>query len=133
MQKTFDNPGTVPAPAGHYTHVVKIDVGSGSLLMLSGQVAVDDDNKIVGPGDMTVQSRRVFDIIESILKAHGASFGDVVNIRSYLTDLGRIREYIDVRKTYFAGEPPSSTTIQVPRLFLPDALLEVEIVAAVGS
>jgi 2-iminobutanoate/2-iminopropanoate deaminase len=113
--------------------VVRLDIGDGALLMLSGQVSVDDNNAIVGAGDMAAQAQRVFEIIEAILTAHGATFADVVNIRSYLTDLGRIREYIEVRRKFFPGEPPSSTTIEVPRLFLPEALLEVEVTAAVSS
>jgi enamine deaminase RidA (YjgF/YER057c/UK114 family) len=82
---------------------------------------------------MAAQSQRVFEIIQAILAAHGATFADVVNIRSYLTDLGRIREYIDVRRKFFPGEPPSSTTVEVSRLFMPEALLEVEVMAAVSS
>jgi 2-iminobutanoate/2-iminopropanoate deaminase len=133
VHKTVHNPKTVPTPAGHYSHVVRLDIGDGALLMLSGQVSVDDNNAIVGAGDMAAQAQRVFEIIEAILTAHGATFADVVNIRSYLTDLGRIREYIEVRRKFFPGEPPSSTTIEVPRLFLPEALLEVEVTAAVSS
>lgn len=129
MQKTIDNPAGVPTPAGHYSHIARLDFGGGSLLLLSGQVAVDDDNRIV-PGGMAEQSERVFEIIGTVLAAHGASFDDVVNIRSYLTDLGGIRDYIAVRRKYLTGTPPTSTTIEVPRLFLPEALLEVEVMAA---
>jgi 2-iminobutanoate/2-iminopropanoate deaminase len=131
VRKIIDNPASVPAPAGHYSHVAKLDFGTGSLLVLSGQVGVDESNQIV-PGGMAAQAERVFEIIGAVLGAHGASFDDVVNIRSYLTNLGDLREYITVRRKYLTGEPPTSTTIEVPRLFLPEALLEVEVMAAVG-
>jgi 2-iminobutanoate/2-iminopropanoate deaminase len=133
MRTTIDNPNTVPAPAGPYSHAARIDIGGGSLLLLSGQVAVDDNNQIVGRGDMTAQSERVFELIGAILEAHGSSFDDVVNIRSYLTDLSLRSEYAAVRGKYLTGQLPTSTTVEVPRLFLPDALLEVEVVAAISG
>ncbi|MEU9845775.1 RidA family protein, partial [Actinomadura sp. NPDC048032] len=83
------------------------------------------------PGDMTRQSEVIMSLLERILAAHGAGFGDVVNIRTFVTDLDRLREYGDVRRRYFTGPPPTSTTVEVSRLFHPDALLEVEIVAVV--
>src|ERR1700691_475376 len=45
----FDNPATVPAPAGQYTHLARLDLGYKTMLQLSGQVAIDADGKIVGP------------------------------------------------------------------------------------
>lgn len=132
VHKLFDNPTAVPAPAGHYSHVARLDVGDATLLFLSGQVAVDDDNNIVAPGDLTAQSERVFEIIGAILAAHGASFDDVVNVRTFLTDISRVQEYGAVRAKYITGQPPTSTTVETPRLFKPEALLEVEVVAAIS-
>jgi len=39
----FDNPATVPAPAGGYSHVARVELGDRTLLQLSGQVAIDAD------------------------------------------------------------------------------------------
>lgn len=133
MRTTLDNPASVPAPVGPYSHVARLDFGGGSLLFLSGQIAVDQDGKLVGEGDMSEQARCVFEIIGGILAAHGATFGDVANIRTYLADMDLVREYGAVRRTYLTAESPTSTTVEVSRLFRPGALLEVEIVAAVGS
>ncbi|WP_083734825.1 RidA family protein [Actinomadura sp. CNU-125] len=101
------------------------------MLYVSGQVALGADGEIDGRGDMTRQSEVVFSLLERILAAHGAGFADVVNIRTFLTDLDLRREYGEVRARYFPGKSPTSTTVEVPRLFHPDALLEVEVVAAV--
>jgi len=128
----FDNPATVPAPpAGRYSHVARIELGDKTMLILSGQVAIDADGRLVGENDMRAQSEFVMDTIENILAAHGATLADVVNIRTFLTDIDRIGEYGDVRLPRFTGMPPTSTTVEVSRLFVPGALLEVEVTAIV--
>jgi enamine deaminase RidA (YjgF/YER057c/UK114 family) len=128
----FDDPATVPAPpAGRYSHVARIELGDKTMLLLSGQVAVDGGGNLVGGNDMTAQAACVMDNITAILAAHGASLADVVNIRSYLTDMSRLPEYGTVRAARFAGDrpKPTSTTVEVSRLFIPGALLEIEVLA----
>ncbi|GGQ34098.1 hypothetical protein GCM10010187_58940 [Actinomadura coerulea] len=130
MRLTLDNPQTVPAPPNPaYSHTAYVT--QGPMLYVSGQIALGDDGTVDKPGDMTRQSEVIMSLLERILAAHGAGFGDVVNIRTFVTDLDRLREYGDVRRRYFTGPAPTSTTVEVSRLFHPDALLEVEIVAVV--
>lgn len=133
MRVTIENPPGVGAPVGAYSHVARIDLGSGALLLLSGQIALDDDGELVGAGDMAAQATRVFELIAAILAAHGATLGDVVNIRTYLTDMTLLPEYGQVRRALFPGPPPTSTTVEVSKLFRPGALLEVEVTAAVRA
>jgi 2-iminobutanoate/2-iminopropanoate deaminase len=124
----FDNPATVPAPAGGYSHVARVELGDRTLLQLSGQVAIDADRKIVGQ-DMAAQADFIMDNITAILAAHGASLADVVNIRTFVTDIGQLPEYGKVRAARFTGTPPTITTVEVSRLWVPGALLEVEVLA----
>ncbi|GAA4635079.1 RidA family protein [Actinoallomurus vinaceus] len=128
----FDNPTTVPAPPpGRYSHVARIELGDKTMLVLSGQVAVDAEGRLVGENDMRAQAEFVMDTIEKILAAHGATLAHVVNIRTFLTDMDRIGEYGEARLPRFTGAPPTSTTVEVSRLFVPGALLEVEVTAVV--
>jgi enamine deaminase RidA (YjgF/YER057c/UK114 family) len=128
---TFDNPATVPAPfADRYSNLVAIDLGSVTMLVLSGQVALDHDGSLVGT-DMAAQTEQIFSSIEALLAAYGAGFEHVVNIRTYLTDMDLLTEYASVRRKYLIGTPPTSTTVEVSRLFRPEALLEVDITAVV--
>ncbi|MEU5989609.1 NAD(P)-binding domain-containing protein [Spirillospora sp. NPDC047418] len=130
MRVTLGNPATVPAPPNPaYSHTAYVT--QGPMLYVSGQIALDENGQVDAPGDMTRQSEVVMSLLERILAAHGAGFADVVGIRSFLTDIDLRAEYGAVRARYFTGAPPTSTTVEVPRLFHPDALLEVEIVAAV--
>jgi 2-iminobutanoate/2-iminopropanoate deaminase len=129
----FDNPAGVPAPPqGRYSHVAVVDLGSKKLLLLSGQIAVDAEGKLIGPDDMAAQTEAIFDQISVILGAHGATFEHVVNIRTYLTDISRIAEYGKVRRKHLGTGPmPTSTSVEVSRLFVDGALLEVEVTAVV--
>jgi enamine deaminase RidA (YjgF/YER057c/UK114 family) len=125
----FDNPATVPAPAGQYSHVARAELGDRTILQLSGQAAIDADGNIVGGNDMAAQADYIMDNITAILAAHGATLADVVNIRAYLTDMSQLPEYGKVRAARFTGTPPTVTTVEVSRLFVPGALLEVEVLA----
>src|ERR671916_2149846 len=128
------DPDTVPPPPrGRYSHAARVDIGAGSLLFVSGQVALGDDGAIVGAGDMEQQAQRVFTLLERILADQGAGFGDVVSIRTFVTDMGLLASYGAVRARYLTGPPPTSTTVEVSRLFRPEALVEVDLVAATGG
>jgi 2-iminobutanoate/2-iminopropanoate deaminase len=134
MKVTLDNPAGVGAPfADRFSHVARLDHGDGALLLLSGQVAVDDEGAVIAPGDAGAQAARVFQIIEGILAAHGAAFADVMHVRTFMTSLADLPAYAAVRRRYFPGPPPASTAVEVSRLFLPGLVLEVEVTAAVGA
>ncbi|NUW45496.1 Rid family hydrolase [Nonomuraea rhodomycinica] len=120
------NPPTVPATNGMYSHAVR----AGDTLYVSGQAALDEGHRVVGEGDMTVQAEHVFRNLERILADQGATFEDVTFIRTYLTDMDLRMEYGAVRRKYITGTPPASTTVEVPRLFMPGLLLEVDVIAA---
>lgn len=132
MRLTLDNPASVAAPfSDRFAHVARLDLSDGALLMLSGQVAVDEAGEVVAPGDVTVQSERIFELIGGILAAHGATFADVLHVRTFMTNLDDLPAYAAVRRRYFTHTRPASTTVEVSRLFLPGAVLEVEVTAAV--
>ncbi|WP_420718623.1 RidA family protein [Streptomyces sp. H51] len=127
MKVTLDSPASAPQPLSpYYSQVARIEQADGSaLLFVSGQIAD-------GAG-LAEQSRGVFETLGALLAAHGATLADVVNIRTYLTDIGGLEEYGAVRRRFLTGTPPTSMTFEVPRLFRPEALIEVEIVAAVPA
>jgi enamine deaminase RidA (YjgF/YER057c/UK114 family) len=138
MNVTLDNPPTVAAPFGdRFAHVARVDLPGGALLVLAGQVAVDDQGEVVAPGDARGQAERIFDIVRGLLAAHGATFADVMHIRTFMTNLDDLPAYASVRRRLFpagtATNPPASTTVEVSRLFLPGLVLEVEVTAAVAA
>ena len=131
MRKQVLNPATVPAPAGNYSHLVRLEVGDAVLLFLSGQVALDGAGEEVGEGDMTRQSEYVYEVIGKLLASAGASFDDVVKLTTYLTDISQVDAHREVRVRYLPAEPPASTLVEVSRLIRPGLMVEVDVVAAV--
>ncbi len=131
MRKQVLNPPSVPAPAGNFSHLVRLELGDAVLLFLSGEIALDEAGNLVGEGDMARQTEHVFDTIGKILAAAGAGFDDVVKLTTYLSDLSQLDAHREVRARYLPDPPPASTLVEVSRLVRPGLLVEVEAVAAV--
>src|SRR5207248_4470666 len=70
-------------PISHYTDAVL----AGQLLFVSGCVPVDGEGRLVGGDDVVAQARQVLANVGAVLAAAGASFGDVVKVTVYLTDI----------------------------------------------
>jgi reactive intermediate/imine deaminase len=127
------NPPALSTPTG-YTHIVEVEVsGRAKLVYIAGQIALDKDGKVVGAGDMKAQAEQVFKNLDAALTAAGAKFSDVVKMNTYLTDMDKAADVREVRARYFKDTSPASTLVQVVRLARPELMLEIEVVAAVGS
>jgi 2-iminobutanoate/2-iminopropanoate deaminase len=133
MRATRSNPDTVAAPMGTYSQAVRVETGDAVWIHISGQVAVDLEGILVGPGDLRAQTRQVFENLKAILKANGATFADAVKIGTYLTTLYDLAGMREVRSEYLTSEPPASTAVQVMALVMPDALIEIDLVAVVPA
>ena len=127
------NPESVASPGGNYSHAVRIETGDGILLFVSGQVAFDPQGNLVGEGDVARQTEQVFENLKAILEANGGTFGNVIKLSTFMTDIGRLTEMAEVRRRYVSDPPPASTTVEVAGLFRPEALIEVEAVAAIPT
>jgi reactive intermediate/imine deaminase len=133
MRTTRLSPDTVAAPIGSYSQSVRVETADATWIYVSGQIAIDVGGNLVGPGDVRAQTRQVFENLKAILEANGATFADVVKIGTYLTTLGDLAGMREVRGEYLTSEPPASTAVQVVALVVPEAVIEVDVVAVVAS
>jgi reactive intermediate/imine deaminase len=133
MRAIRSNPDTVAAPIGSYSHAARVESADAVWIYVSGQIANDLEGNLVGSGDMRAQTRQVFENLRAILEANGATFADVVKIGTYLTTLDDLAGMREVRSEYLTAEPPTSTAVQVVALVVPDALIEIDLVAVVPS
>jgi enamine deaminase RidA (YjgF/YER057c/UK114 family) len=115
------------APGFGYSHVV---AATGRLIAISGQVALDETGRLVGPGDPEAQARQVFENLRRCLAAADATFVDVVKLTVYVTDLATMTAVRAVRDEYVdTTRPPASSAVQVAGLVLPELLLEIDALA----
>ena len=115
-----------PEPLSHYTDAVR----AGNLLFVSGCVPVDGEGRLVGGDDVVRQAEQVFRNIGEVLAAAGASPGEVVKVTVFLTHIDERAEINPVRQRFFGDARPASTLVEVSRLAVPGARIEVEAVAA---
>lgn len=112
-------------PISHFTDAVR----AGDLLFVSGIVAVDGDGGLVGGDDVVAQTRQIFETMRTVLAAAGCGFEDVVKVTIFLTDVEDRPLINPVRREVFGATRPASTLVEVPRLAVPGAKVEVEAVA----
>jgi reactive intermediate/imine deaminase len=125
--RRFLSPESLPSPAG-YSHVV--DAPAGRIVYVSGQVPLDANGELVGPGDLDAQVRQVFENLSRALEAAGASWPDVVKLNYFVRDISRLESVRAIRNEYVDTErPPASTLVEVSGLFRDDVLIEIDAVA----
>ena len=112
------------AKPSSFSRGMRIDIGGGVILLISGTASIDD---------FSAQLRRTFDNITGLLKAEGATWHDIVRTSCYLRDIDRDYDVFNAGRTAFFKEQgldplPASTGIQA-HLCRPELLIEIEAIA----
>jgi reactive intermediate/imine deaminase len=101
-----------PAAIGPYSQAVR----RGGFLFLSGQIPLDPATGQIVEGDISTQTRRVFDNLRAVVTAAGGSFDDVVRVGIYVTDLNDFAAVNAVMAENFQAPFPARSTIEVSGL-----------------
>jgi 2-iminobutanoate/2-iminopropanoate deaminase len=117
---------SAPAAIGPYSQGIK----AGNLLFVSGQIPIDPATGVVVDGDISTQTRRVFQNLKAILTAAGTSFDAVVRTTVYLSDINDFAAMNEVYGTFFSAPAPARSTVQVARLPR-DARVEIDVIATI--
>ena len=118
-------------PVNGYSHAVLF---SGPMVVISGQLPMDADGNVVGKGDPAAQVRQVFVNLAAALASAGATMAHVVKLTYFVTDMALLPTLREVRGEFLNAErPPASSLIQVAGLVSPDAMIEIEALAATGD
>jgi enamine deaminase RidA (YjgF/YER057c/UK114 family) len=125
----------IPAPAGvaaaaQYSHVV---LGTGRFVAIAGQLALDEQGRLVGDGDPAAQARQVFENLRRCLASAGATFDDVVKLTYFVTDMAHMPALRAARAAHIPDDRlPAASAVQVAALVRPEFLMEVEAFAVVA-
>ena len=120
--------GTPWESAVGYSRAVRV----GPFVYVSGTTATDEGGGIVGPGDPYTQAKQALGNVEAALGRVGASLGDVVRTRIYVTDIEYWREVGRTHGEIFGEIRPATSMIEVRGLISPEMLVEIEAEAVIG-
>src|SRR5690606_7488886 len=91
------------------------------------QIALDENGKLVGPGDIAAQVAQVWANIRTLCEGLGATLQDIVKLTTYTTSRAYLEAIGAERRRHFEpGAFPASTFLVVSELASPDYLVEIE-------
>ena len=124
--RTYD---ALPKPFGTFAHASVVELAGTKLMFISGITARDSDAT-----DIESQTRLVYERMRAALQAEGGDMRHILKLNVYLTDVRDYPVTNKVRDEFFAGLPaPASTLVEVSKFVRPEALVEIEGVAAIPA
>lgn len=108
-----------------YSRAVKI----GTVIEVSGTVAIDDENNLVGKNDPYLQSAFILQKIGKVLEQCGSSLEDVIRTRIFVKDISQWRAVGKAHGEVFKSIKPATSMIEIKGLIDPEYLVEIEATA----
>jgi enamine deaminase RidA (YjgF/YER057c/UK114 family) len=111
-----------------FAQVAIVSTPFGSAVHVSGQVAWDADENIVGAGDIGRQLEKSLENLAVALASAGATLDQVGALRLYIkqSHMHEGKAISGALRAMFGDKPPCSTWIGVPSLADDEFLVEVE-------
>ena len=123
MVKTVINTKNAPEALGPYSQAIKI----GDMIFTSGQIPINPETKELVT-EIKKATKQSLTNIKNILEKAGTSMDKVVKTTVFVKDLNDFAAVNEVYATFFEGEPPARSCVQVAKLPL-DAPVEIEVIA----
>lgn len=126
MSREGFTPENAPAPAGPYSHAVRI----GPFVHTAGQVGVDPETRQPREG-VEAQTRQTLENVRAALLAAGAGMGDVLRVGVYLSRAEDFAAMNAVFREFFDAPYPARSTVYVG--LNPGLLVEIDALAVLES
>ena len=123
MNKTIIKTNNAPQAIGPYSQGVKV----GDMIYTSGQIPLNPETKELVT-EIKAATKQSLTNIKGILEEAGSSMDKVIKTTVFVKDLNDFAAVNEVYATFFEGEPPSRSCVQVAKLPL-DAPVEIEVIA----
>ena len=112
MSKQAIHSDAAPAAIGTYSQAIQV----GNLVFLSGQIPLEPESMQIVDGDFEARARRVFDNLNAVAAAAGASLDNIVKLTVFLTDLENFAIVNKVMEDYFQQPFPARAAVGVASL-----------------
>ena len=112
-----------PAAIGPYSQGKDI----GNLVFTSGQLPINPETKVMAT-DIKAATKNTMENCKAILEEAGTDSSKVIKTTVFMKDLAQFADFNEVYATYFEGEFPARSCVQVAKLPL-DAPVEIEMIA----
>ena len=116
-----------PQAIGTYSQAV----GAGDTVYLSGQIPLDPETGQLVSGDIDAEIRRVFENLQAVAEAAGATLGHAVKMTVFLTDFSHFAKVNEIMAQYCSQPYPARAAVGVAQL-PKGARVEIECVLYVG-
>jgi 2-iminobutanoate/2-iminopropanoate deaminase len=123
MKKVQTN--SAPAAIGPYSQGIIVN----NMFYSSGQIPLTAEGDLV-TGDIKEQAHQVFQNLQAVLDAAGASFESVVKTTVFIKSMDDFGALNEVYGEYFSIHKPARSCVEVARL-PKDVLVEIEVIALV--
>lgn len=101
---------------------------AGGLVFIAGQVAIDDANDVVAPGDPYQQTKVALQRVTRILAETGGTLDDVLTATVFVTDLVHLPGFNKAWEEEFGDHRPARATV-VAGLLIDGLVVEVQATA----
>ena len=125
MEKKIINTSAAPAPIGPYSQAVQV----GSLLFVSGQIAINPATGNIDATDIISETHQAMHNVKSILAEAQMDFNSVIKTTIFLSDMSLFASVNEVYGKYFQGDFPARETVAVKGL-PKNVNVEISVVAA---
>ena len=122
----------ITQPDNYAPFLLSQGIKFGNLLFISGQAGANDTGKIVA-GGFRAQGEQAFANLRRALEAGGSNLQHVIKVTIFVTDMSNFKEVVELRRKFFSEPYPADTIAEIKALYDPDALIEIEAIAAVAS
>ena len=112
MSKEVIYSANAPEPIGPYSQAIKV----GSMLFVSGQIAIQKSTGKIITGNITEETNQVLTNLGEVLAAAGMDFSNVVKCTIFLKDMNQFPQVNEAYGKKFTTNPPARETVEVSRL-----------------
>ncbi len=105
----------------------------GRIVWLAGQTGTVDDSGKSLANDFEGQARQIFKGFDAVLRKAGGTLADLVQMTVFVTDVRYGERLWQVRKEVFGDDFPGSAMVTITALANPDAMIEIQGYAVIGS